>query len=48
MNPGFLAMRANLVARGLLSEDGRLTPRGNAHVDKMLDRVRSANRGAQG
>lgn len=39
-NPDFLAMRASLVARGLLSEDGRLTERGNAHVDATLDRFR--------
>lgn len=35
----FLAMRADLVGRGLLTGDFRLTAAGNAHVDELLFRL---------
>lgn len=34
---GFLAMRADLVSRGLLDEGHRLTPDGHVYVDQLLD-----------
>jgi len=33
----FLAMRAGLVARGLLDGEHRLTAAGDAYVDELLD-----------
>jgi len=38
-DPGFLAMRADLVERGLLTEEHRLTTAGHAYVEELLDRL---------
>jgi hypothetical protein len=37
--PHFLAMRAGLIERGLLSQDHRLTDAGHAYVDALLERL---------
>lgn len=39
--PGFHAMRAGLVAHGLIDAEYRLTPAGNAHVDALLVKLRA-------
>ncbi|MBN9504956.1 MAG: hypothetical protein J0I69_02925 [Altererythrobacter sp.] len=35
----FLAMRADLIARGLLTPEHRLTDAGHAHVDALIERL---------
>lgn len=42
---GFEAMRAGLVARGLLSADLRLTQAGHAHVAALLARLDQSEAG---
>ncbi len=37
--PGFLDMRARLVARGLLTGDFRLTAAGQAHAEALIERL---------
>jgi len=40
--PGFLAMRAELVERGLLDDEHRLTRAGHAHVDSLIAELAEA------
>lgn len=40
--PSFEAMRADLIARGLLTADFRLTEAGNAHVDRLQIELETA------
>ena len=41
MKRGFDAMIADLVERGLLDADGRLTDAGMVYTDKLMDELRS-------
>lgn len=41
-DPAFLAMRADLVDRGLLTGEFRLTPAGHAHVDALVAELATA------
>jgi hypothetical protein len=44
-DPVFERMRAGLVARGLLTSGGVITPAGHAHVDALLVELGSAEAG---
>ncbi len=41
-DPAFLAMRVDLVERGLLTAEHRLTPAGHAHVEQLIGELRGA------
>jgi hypothetical protein len=40
--PGFNAMRADLIRRGLLDDSGSVTPAGDVYVDQLLMDLRNA------
>lgn len=39
---GFEAMKADLVARGLIDREGRVTPAGDAYTDQLIADLKSA------